>query len=102
MRASSVFWCLIAQQHGCGSRRWQHSLRLDPSLELLVQPLDGIGGANAAPLTQRQSREAEEPVAGFLQAVGDGTMLEPPFADERLAPRLDPPHASPRRSCRCS
>jgi hypothetical protein len=71
------------------TRRWQHGLRLDPSLELLMQPLDGVGGAHAAPLTWRQPREGEEPVAGFLQAVGDGAMLEPPFADKRLAPRLD-------------
>src|SRR6266566_656629 len=30
----------------------------------------------------RQTREGEEPVTGFLQAVGDGAVLEPPFADE--------------------
>jgi hypothetical protein len=26
-------------------------------------------------------QQGEEPVAGFLQAIGDGAMLEPPFAD---------------------
>src|SRR5262249_30033675 len=31
----------------------------------------------------------EELVAGFLQAVGDGAVLEPPFADEGFAARLD-------------
>lgn len=41
------------EQHRCGVGRWQHSLRLDPALELLVQPLDGVGGANAAPLARR-------------------------------------------------
>ena len=67
------------EQHGGSVGRWQDGLRLDPSLELLVQPLDGVGGANAAPLTWRQTGEGEEPVAGFVQAVGDGTVLEPPF-----------------------
>ena len=38
------------EQHGRGIRRWQHGLRLDPSLEFLVQPLNGVGGAGAAPL----------------------------------------------------
>ncbi len=33
------------EQHRGGVRRRQHGLRLDPSLELLVQPLDRIGGA---------------------------------------------------------
>ena len=77
------------EQHGCSVGRWQHGLRLDPPLELLVQPLDGIGGARAPPLTGRQPPEGEQPVAGFLQAIGDGAMLEPPFADEGFAPRLD-------------
>ena len=38
------------EQHGrrvCGR---QHGLRLDPSLEFLVQPLDRVGGACALPL----------------------------------------------------
>ncbi len=39
----------------------------------------------------RQSREGEQPIAGFLQAVGDGAVLEPPFAKERLAARFDLP-----------
>jgi hypothetical protein len=38
-------------RHGCGIHRWQHGLRLDPSLEFLVQPLNGVGGASTAPLT---------------------------------------------------
>ena len=36
-----------------------------------------------------QKGEGEQPVAGFLQAVGDGAAFEAPFADERLAPALD-------------
>ena len=31
------------EQHGGRLRRRQHGLRLDAALELLVQPLDGIG-----------------------------------------------------------
>ena len=77
------------EQHGAGVRRWQHGLCFDPSLELFVQPLDRVGGANAAPLAWRQMGEGEEPVADFLQAVGDGAMLEPPFADEGLPACLD-------------
>ena len=38
---------------------------------------------------QLEPRECEQPVAGFLQAVGDGAAFEAPFADERLAPGLD-------------
>jgi hypothetical protein len=40
-------------------------------------------------LARRQPGEAEQAVAGFLQAIGDGAMLEPPFADESLAAGLD-------------
>jgi hypothetical protein len=62
---------------------------LDPSLELFVQPLEGIGGAHAAPLARRQTREGEQAFSCLLQAVGDGAMLEPPFADEGFAARLE-------------
>ena len=31
----------------------------------------------------------KEPVARFLQAVGDGAVLEPPFADEGFAARFN-------------
>ena len=79
----------MPEQHGRGVHRWQHGLCFDPSLELFVQPLDRVGGANAAPLAWRQMGEGEEPVAGFLQAVGDGAMLEPRFADEGLPACLD-------------
>ena len=73
------------EQHDGGVCTRQHGLRLDPSFELLVQPLDRIGRARVAPLVRRQSREGEQPIAGFLQAVGDGAVLEPPLADEGLA-----------------
>jgi hypothetical protein len=45
--------------------------------ELLVQSVDRIGGPRAPPLARRQSCEGEKLVAGFLQAVGDGAVLEP-------------------------
>jgi hypothetical protein len=73
------------EQHGRGVGRRQHGLGLDPPLELLVQPLDGVGRPRASPLARRQAGEGEQPVAGFLQAVGDGAVLEPPLADEGLA-----------------
>jgi hypothetical protein len=73
------------EQHGCGVCLRQYGLRLDPSLELIVQPLDCIGGAHAAPLARRQAREGKQAFSCFLQAVGNGAMLEPPFADEGLA-----------------
>jgi hypothetical protein len=47
-------------------------------------PLDHVGGADAAPLARRQPREGDEPITGFLQAVGDCAMLEPPFALKAL------------------
>src|SRR5437660_6575729 len=77
------------EQHGRGVRRWQQGLRLAASLELFVQPLDRVGGASAAPLTWRQPGKGEEPVAGFLQALGNGAVLEPPFVEEGLAARRD-------------
>src|SRR5262249_23768155 len=52
-------------------------------------PLDGVDGPTAAPLARRQPREREEPVASFLQAVDDGAIHEPPFADGCMAARLD-------------
>ena len=68
---------------------WQHGLRLDAPFELFVQPLDGVGGSCAFPLAGRQRGEGEEAVARFLKAVGDGEMVQPPLAQELLAPLLD-------------
>ena len=64
------------EQHRGGLCRGQDGLGLDPALELLVQAFDRIGGARALPLARRQPRECEQPFAGFLQAVGDGAVLE--------------------------
>ena len=75
--------------HGGGIGRRQHGLCFDPSFELLVQPLNCIRGPRAAPLAWRQAGEGEQTVAGFLQAVGDGAVLEPPLTDEGLVANLD-------------
>ena len=40
-------------------------------------------------MARRQPRKTEQPITGFLQAVGDWAVLEPPFADEGLATRCD-------------
>ena len=47
--------------------------------------------ADRFPLTFREPREGKQLVARFLQAIGDGAAFHPPFADERLALRLDLP-----------
>jgi hypothetical protein len=44
-----------------------------------------VGGARATPLAWRRAGEGEKPVAGFLQAVGDGFVFEPPLAVEGFA-----------------
>jgi hypothetical protein len=69
--------------------RRQHGLGFDPAFELFVQPLDRIRCADAAPLARWQAYEGEQAVSCFLQAVGNGAMLEPPFADEGLAAKRD-------------
>jgi len=54
----------------------------DPSLELLMQALDRVRCSRASPLARRQAGQGEEALAGFLQAVGDRAMTQPPLADE--------------------
>src|SRR3954467_11717685 len=76
------------EQHRGGLGRGQHRLGLDPALEFLVKPLDGVGGSGRLPLAGRQSGEGEELLAGLLQAVGDGPALEPPLAQEGFAALL--------------
>jgi hypothetical protein len=51
-----------------------------------------LGEANGRDDRQRCASVAirsEEPITGFLQAVCDGSVLEPPLADEGFAPRFD-------------
>ena len=54
-----------------------------------MQPLDRIRSPGAAPLAWRQTGEGKQAFAGFLNAVRDGAMLEPPLADEGLAAGFD-------------
>ena len=54
-----------------------------------MQTLDRVRGPCAAALGRWQASESEEAVAGFLQAVGDGAMTQPPLADESVAARRD-------------
>ena len=53
-------------------------LRDDPALELLMEPFDLIRGARALPLAERQPGKREEPITGFLEAVGVETGRKPP------------------------
>ena len=53
------------EQHGGSVGRWQNGLRLDPSLELLVQTLDRVRCPRAAPLGRWQASESEEAVASL-------------------------------------
>ncbi len=45
--------------------------------------------ADRFPLAGRKTREGEQFAASVLQTVGDGFVFQPPFADERLAFRLN-------------
>jgi hypothetical protein len=47
-------------------------LRFDPALELLMQSAIAFVVSRTSPLAWRQLRKAEQSIAGFLQAVGDG------------------------------
>src|SRR5208282_2903 len=78
---------------------------LDAALELLVQALDGVRGADRLPLARREAGEGEQPVARLLQAVGDGAAFRRHWSrcagaipsDFRRPPDgHGPPHASAR------
>ncbi len=73
------------EQHGHGLGAGQDGLRLDASAELLVEALDGVGGARRFPLRRREPGEGEQPLPGFFEVVGDGAALQAPFAKERFA-----------------
>src|SRR4051794_13689293 len=55
----------------------------------MMQTLDRVRCSRASPLARRQAGEGEEALAGFLQAVGDGAVTEPPLSDEGLTAGLD-------------
>lgn len=56
-------------------RRGQRALRLDPSAELLIEPLNRVGalpaqaGPQALPLARGKAVERQQVLAGFLQAL---------------------------------
>ncbi len=64
-----------------------------------METFDRVCGSRAPPLARWQASEGEQAIARFLQTVGEGAVLEPPFADEGFAARFESPHASPHR-CR--
>ena len=70
------------EQHCCRLRRREDGLRLDPSLELLMQAFDRVRGPYRFPLAFREAREGEELVAGLLQTYRNGRAFQPPFAQE--------------------
>ena len=57
------------EQQGGGFRARQDGLRLDPTLEFLVQAFDRIRCADRFPLAFRETREGEQLVAGLLQTI---------------------------------
>jgi len=64
----------------------QHGLRFDPPLELFMQTFNGVCCSRALPLRWWQRGECEQRISGFLEAVCNGFVAQPPFADERLSP----------------
>ena len=64
-----------------GNTVWVLIRRLNSS----CSPLDCVRSPRASPLARRKPGECEQALAGFLQAVGDGAMFEPPLSDEGLA-----------------
>jgi hypothetical protein len=50
-----------------------------------VQPLDGVGRVCRFPLRWRQEKEREEVIPRLFERLGDGSMLETPFGEEKLA-----------------
>src|SRR3982074_3775232 len=63
----------IAAVSADGSTVWVLMRRLNSSCRRSISLAGG------------EAREGEQTMAGFLQAVGNGAMLQPPFADEGLA-----------------
>src|SRR3954465_2088917 len=74
------------EQHAGGLGARQQALRLDPPLELLVQPFNGIRGSDRFPLFRRIAREREQSWSGLFQTISRGRALQPPFPEECLAP----------------
>ena len=51
-----------------------------------MQTFNSVCCSGALPLRWWQRGECEQGVSGFLEAVGNGFVAQPPFADERLSP----------------
>lgn len=49
----------------------QRALRLDAAPEFAMEPLDGIGGPQALPMTRGEPAEGQQFLARFLQALDD-------------------------------
>ena len=77
------------EQHAGGLGTWQQALGLDPALELLVQPLDGVCRPDRLPLIGRVEQESEQVGSCLLQAGGDGRALQPPFGSLRPNVRMN-------------
>src|SRR5579885_3323054 len=73
------------KHHAGRVRTGQHALRLDTSLELLVQPLYGVRRTDGTPLRLRIAQEREQPLAGFLEAAGNPGTAQSPFAQKGLS-----------------
>ena len=73
----------IAAVSADGSTVWA----LIGRLNLLVQPLDRVGGPRRCATGSMAGSESKEAVASFLQ--GDGAMTQPPLPDEGLAAGRD-------------
>ena len=59
------------EQHGGGFGAGQDGLGLDAALELLMQALDGVRGADRLQLARREAGEGKQPVAGeFDMGIG--------------------------------
>ena len=60
----------------------ERGLGFGPPPELLVDPLQRIGGAQRLPLRKRESYEGKELVAGLLEAGADRVAAQLPLAQE--------------------
>jgi hypothetical protein len=57
----------------------QRALRLHAPAELLVQPLDDVGGPEGLPLALRELEEREQLLAAFLEAADDARAAGAPL-----------------------
>src|SRR5262245_5235940 len=80
------------EQYRCCIGRRQHSLRLNPPLEVFVQTLDRVRCHRATPLARQEAHEGEETITGFLQTSrqsATGRWRKSPLAVESLVAGSD-------------